>query len=190
MIETLDTNKIPKIKLKSGREIHSIGMGTFGSDRYTPDDVSAAVRSAINYGYRFFDCASVYGNEDNIGNVFEDALYSGIVKRSDLFVTSKLWNDMHGPGKVHISFFKSLHDLGLSYIDAYFLHWPFPNYHAPGCDGNSRNPDSVPFSVNRFMDTWKQLEEIYESGLTHHLGMSNMTIPKLEAVLPHCKTKP
>jgi alcohol dehydrogenase (NADP+) len=186
----IETNKVPSIKLASGRVIPSIGMGTFGSDRYSPKEVSTAVLGAIRFGYRLFDCASVYGNEDLIGKVFEEAFQTGILKREEIFITSKVWNDMHGPGKVLSSINKTLADLRLSYVDAYFVHWPFPNYHAPGCDGDSRNPDSVPFSADRFMTTWEQMEEIYNKSLARHLGMSNMTIPKLEAVLPRCKIKP
>ena len=185
---TIDIDKVPQIKLASGRSIPSIGMGTFGSDRYSPEEVSAAVSGAIRYGYRFFDCASVYGNEELIGRVFEEALQSGVVKRDELFITSKVWNDMHR--QVQTSVKKTLSDLQLSYVDAYFVHWPFPNYHAPGCDGDSRNPDSVPFSADRFISTWKQMEEIYDKGYARHLGMSNMTISKLEAVLPLCRIKP
>ena len=189
-MEAVDIDKVPKIKLSSGRSIPSIGMGTFGSDKYGAEEVSAAVAGAIRCGYRFFDCASVYGNEDLIGKVFEEAFGSGAVKREDLFITSKVWNDMHGPGRVSASLEKTLADLRLSYVDAYFVHWPFPNYHAPGCDGDSRNSDSVPFSADRFMATWEQMEEIYDKGLARHLGMSNMTISKLEAVLPRCRIKP
>ncbi|MDR2952551.1 MAG: aldo/keto reductase [Treponema sp.] len=187
---SVDLAKVPQIRLASGRSVPSIGMGTFGSDRYGPEEVSAAVGGAIQYGYRFFDCASVYGNEDLIGKVFDEAFKSGAVKREELFITSKVWNDMHGPGKARVSIEKTLSDLKLSYIDAYFVHWPFPNYHAPGCDGDSRNPDSVPFSADRFMSVWEQLEKMRDDGLARHLGMSNMTISKLEAVLPRCRIKP
>ena len=179
---------VPSIRLASGRIIPSIGMGTFGSDRYGPEEIAAAVAGAIRCGYRFFDCASVYGNEDLIGGVFGEAFKSGAVKREDLFITSKVWNDMHG--RVMESLSKTLADLRLSYVDAYFVHWPFPNYHARGCDGDSRNPDSVPFSADRYMAVWKQMEEIYDKGLARHLGMSNMTISKLEAVFDRCRIKP
>jgi alcohol dehydrogenase (NADP+) len=190
MAGSIESRAVPHIALASGRRLPAIGMGTFGSDKYGPAEVSAAVAGAIRYGYRLFDCASVYGNEDLIGKVFEEAITAKIVKREELFITSKVWNDMHGPGKVLESISKTLKDLRLSYVDAYFVHWPFPNYHAPGCDGDARNPDSVPFSVDRFMIAWEQMEEIHRRGLAKHLGMSNMTIPKLEAVLPRCKIKP
>lgn len=181
---------VPKFKLTTGQEIPCIGMGTFGSDKYSPDQVSEAVAGAIKCGYRLFDCASVYGNEDQIGIVFNDAIQSGIVKREELFITSKVWNDMHGKGDVLLSLAKTLKDLQLDYIDAYFVHWPFPNYHAPGCDGDTRNPDSVPFSVDRFMNTWQQMERVYDMGLVKNICMSNMTIAKFNAVLPLCRIKP
>jgi alcohol dehydrogenase (NADP+) len=165
-------------------------MGTFGSDRYGPGEVAAAVGGALRYGYRLFDCASVYGNEDRIGAVFAEALGGGLVRREELCIISKVWNDMHGPGKVLESLAQTLADLRLSYLDAYFVHWPFPNYHAPGCDGDARNPASVPFSADRFMAAWEQMETAYDRGLVSHLGMSNMTVPKLEAVLPRCRVRP
>jgi alcohol dehydrogenase (NADP+) len=165
-------------------------MGTFGSDRFSPEEVSAAVAGAIRGGYRLFDCASVYGNEDRIGPVFEEALGSGALKREELFIISKVWNDMHGKGEVLLSLAKTLRDLRLDYVDAYLVHWPFPNYHAPGCDGDARNPDSVPFRADTFMATWAQMESLADKGLARNIGMSNMTIPKLEAVLPRCRIKP
>ena len=181
---------VPKRKLADGREIPCMGMGTFGSDRFTAEQVSGAVAGAIRCGYRLFDCASVYGNEDLIGKVFEDAMKEGVVKREELFITSKVWNDMHGQGDVLLSCAQTLKDLRLEYLDFYFVHWPFPNYHAPGCDGDSRNPDSKPFSVEEFMSTWRQMERLVDMGLVRYIGMSSMTIPKLEAVLPLCRIKP
>ena len=181
---------IPQKTLYTGETMPCIGMGTFGSDRFTPEQVSNAVSGAIKAGYRLFDCASVYSNEDQIGEVFATAIKNGDVTREELFITSKVWNNMHGDGDVLISIAKSLKDLQLDYIDLFFLHWPFPNYHAPGCDIDSRNPDSKPFSVERFMNTWRQLERLVDMGLAKNIGMSNMTIPKLEAVLPLCRIKP
>ena len=179
----IDPKLVPKRKLSNGQEIPCIGMGTFGSDRFSAEQVSNAVAGAIRSGYRLFDCASVYGNEDLIGQVFEDAMKEGVVKREELFITSKVWNDMHGQGDVLLSCAQTLKDLRLDYLDFYFVHWPFPNYHAPGCDGDSRNPDSKPFSVEEFMSTWRQMERLVDMGLVKNIGMSSMTIPKLEAVL-------
>lgn len=190
MAEFINPNLVPKRKLSNGQEIPCIGMGTFGSDRFSPEQVSQAVAGAIRCGYRLFDCAAVYGNEDLIGKVFEDAIKEGVVKREELFITSKVWNDKHGQGDVLLSCAQTLKDLRLDYVDFYFVHWPFPNYHAPGCDGDSRNPDSKPFSTEEFMATWRQMERLYDMGLVKNLGMSNMTIPKLKAVLPLCRIRP
>ena len=187
---SIDPKLVPKRKLSNGQEIPCIGMGTFGSDRFTPEQVSNAVAGAIRCGYRLFDCASVYGNEDLIGKVLEEAMKEGVVKREELFIASKVWNDMHGRGDVLLSCAQTLKDLRLDYLDFYFVHWPFPNYHAPGCDGDSRNPDSKPFSAEEYMSTWQQMERLADMGLVKNLGMSNMTIPKLEAVLPLCRIRP
>jgi len=190
MTNFIDPNKVPKKTLTSGEKIPCIGMGTFGSDRFTATEIADAVAGAIRCGYRMFDCAAVYGNEDLIGKVFADAIEEGVVKREELFITSKVWNNMHGRGDVLLSCAKTLKDLQLDAVDLYFVHWPFPNFHAPFATGDSRNPDSKPFSVDRFMATWRQMESLVDMGLVRYIGMSSMTIPKLEAVLSLCRIKP
>ena len=97
---------------------------------------------------------------------------------------------MHGDGDVLIACARTLKDLKLDYLDMYYVHWPFPNYHAPHCDVDARNPDSRPFTAERFMKTWRQMERLVDMGLVKHIGMSNMTIPKLDAVLPLCRIQP
>ena len=188
MGEFIDPAIVPKMKVYTGEEIPGIGMGTFGSDRVSPEEVSNAVAGAIRCGYRMFDCAACYGNEDQIGKVFKAAFEEGVVERKDLFIMTKVWNDMHR--KVEESCRKSIADLQCDYIDLFYIHWPFPNYHAPGCDVDSRNPDSKPFSVDEFMDTYRQCEDLVEKGLIRNIGISNMTIPKLEAVLGQCRIPP
>ena len=188
MAEMIQPAMVPKVKLYTGEEIPCVGMGTFGSDRFTPEQVSNAVAGAIRCGYRMFDCAACYGNEDQIGEVFHAAFEEGVVERKDLFIMTKVWNDMHE--RVEESSRKSIQDLQCDYIELFFIHWPFPNYHAPGCDVDSRNPDSRPFSVEEFMNTYRQCEELVRKGLIRHIGISNMTIPKMEAVLPLMEIMP
>ena len=190
MINAVDPKLVPQRTLFDGSKIPGIGMGTFGSDKYTADEISNAVAGAIRGGYRLFDCASVYENEDQIGLVFKDAFDKGIVKREELTITTKVWNDMHKKGDVLLSLAKSLRDLQLDYVDIFFVYWPFRNYHAPGADADARNPDSKPFDVEEFMETWRVCERIVDMGLAKNIGMSNMTIAKLEAVLPLCRIKP
>lgn len=176
--------------LSNGDPIPAIGFGTFGSDHCAPEAMARAVAAAIEIGYRLIDCAQVYGNEREIGAVLEAATSSGAVRREELFITSKVWNDQHAAGRPTAALKQSLLDLRLDYIDAYFVHWPFPNYHAPGCDGDSRNPDSRPFSKEQFLGVWRELEALHGEGLVRHLGMSNMTVSKLDQVLPQVKVVP
>ena len=187
-IKGIDPNLVPKKKLRSGDEIPMMGLGTFGSDRFTHEVVADAVKDAIRLGYRHIDCASVYMNEKQIGESIKEVIAEGTVSRKDLWITGKVWNDQHRA--VEKSCRQSLEDLQLDYFDLYLVHWPFPNFHAPGCDGDSRNPDSRPFSVEQFMDTWRQMESLVEQGLVKNLGTSNMTIPKLEQTLPLMKVLP
>ena len=190
MERRIDQQKIPVRTLYTGEKIPCMGLGTFGSDKYSADMVSEAIYGAIKYGYRLIDCAAVYQNEDKIGQVLQRLFEEKAVERKELFITSKVWNDMHREGQVKESCKKSLLDLKLDYLDLYFVHWPFPNYHAPGCSGDARNQDSKPFSVEEFMSVWHQCEELVDEGLVRYIGMSNMTIPKLEAVLPLCRIQP
>lgn len=182
------TENVPKRRLYSGEEIPAIGLGTFGSDKYGAQQVADAVYGAIRAGYRLIDCAAVYQNEEQVGAAIKRAVEEGTVKREELFITSKVWNDQHE--HVIESCKKSLRDLQLDVIDLYFVHWPFPNYHAPGCDGNARNKDSRPFSTEEFMRTWRQCEQLVDMGLARYIGMSNMTVPKLKEVLPLCRIRP
>ena len=185
---SVDPMKVPQIKLNDGSTMPGIGMGTFGSDRFTAEQVSNAVFGAIKAGYRLFDCASCYGNEDQIGEVFQRAFKEGLCERKDLYIMSKVWNDKHR--EVEESCKKTIADLQCDYLDVYFIHWPFPNYHAPGCDVDSRNPDSKPFSVKEFMNTYQQIEKLVDEGLVKHIGISNMTIPKLEQVVKKFRIQP
>lgn len=184
----VDPKQVPQVTLYTGDKVPCIGMGTFGSDRFTAEQVSNAVAGAIRAGYRMFDCAACYGNEDQIGEVFKAAFEEGVVERKDLYIMTKVWNDMHRD--VRKSCLKSIKDLQCDYIDLFFIHWPFPNYHAPHCTVDSRNPDSKPFSVEEFMDTYRQIEELVDEGLVRHIGISNMTIPKLEAVMGKWRIPP
>lgn len=174
--------------LYDGCAIPGIGMGTFGSDRVSAQDVANAVDGGIRAGYRLLDCAACYGNEPEIGLVIEKTIQEGIVQRKDLFIMSKVWNDMHRD--VAASCRKSIQDLRCGYLDMLFIHWPFPNYHAPGCDGDARNPDSRPFSAEEFLDTYRQLEALVREGQIRYIGISNMTISKLEAVLDQLRIPP
>lgn len=188
MMEVVNQAIIPKKTLYTGVEMPAIGIGTFGSDRVDPDEVAGAVGGAIRCGYRVLDCAACYGNEKQIGDVIQEAIKEGVVERKDLFIMSKVWNDMHDD--VEKACRKTIADLQCDYLDMYFIHWPFPNYHPPFCDVDERNPNSVPFTAERFMNTYRQCEELVRKGLIKHIGISNMTIPKMDATLHLMEIKP
>jgi len=180
---------VPKRRLYTGASIPAIGLGTFGSDSVTGETVAEAVLGATRVGYRHFDCASVYGNEHLIGQSFREIMRCG-VRRDDLWVTSKLWNDRHAEKDVIPSCEKTLRDLQLDYLDLYLIHWPFPNFHPPGCTVESRSSDAKPYIHESYMRTWRQLERLVEMGLVRHIGTSNMTIPKLRLLLRDAKVRP
>ncbi|MHC4114752.1 MAG: aldo/keto reductase [Planctomycetota bacterium] len=185
----VDPNLVPQRVLNTGAKMPAIGLGTFGSDRFSGEDIAEAVKGAISIGYRHIDCASIYGNENLIGQSLKEVMQGGI-KRQELWITSKLWNDMHSEGDVLISCKKSLEDLQLDYLNLYLVHWPFPNYHPPGCDVTSRSPNAKPYIHENYMKTWRQMEKLVEMGLAKHIGTSNMTIPKLKLLLRDANIKP
>jgi alcohol dehydrogenase (NADP+) len=180
---------VPKRTLHTGAKMPAIGLGTFGSDRFSGEQVAEAVIGAAEVGYRHFDCAAVYANEKLIGKAFQTLMQSGL-KREEMWITSKLWNDKHAEDDVIPACKQSLADLQLDYLDLYLVHWPFPNYHAPGCDVTSRSPDAKPYIHENFMRTWRQMEKLVELGLVRHIGTSNMTVPKLALLLRDAKIKP
>ena len=188
-LKSIDPELVPKRKLNTGAEMPAVGLGTFGSDHVTHQQVADAVVGAARVGYRHFDCASVYGNEDVIGHSLKQIVTDG-VSREQLWVTSKVWNNMHGRDRVIESCKKSLKDLQLDYLDLYLVHWPFPNFHPPKCDVSSRSPDARPYIHEEFMDTWAGMEALVEMGLVKAIGTSNVTVSKLEQILADARIKP
>jgi alcohol dehydrogenase (NADP+) len=183
----VDPGRVPQRRLYTGALMPALGLGTFGSDHASADEVAEAVKGAAAVGYRHFDCASVYQNEKQIGRAFGEVLKAGI-RREELWITSKVWNDRHDD--VLASCRQSLADLQLNYLDMYLVHWPFPNYHPPHCDVTSRSPHAQPYIHENFMKVWRQMEKLVDLGLTRHIGTSNMTIPKLRLVLRDARIKP
>lgn len=185
----VDPARVPYQTLYTGARIPAMGIGTFGSDRFSGEEVAAAVLGAISVGYRHIDCAAVYGNEHLIGKSLQTAIEGGI-KREELFVTSKVWNNMHGDGDVLLSLARTLRDLRLDYLDMFLVHWPFPNHHEHGVSVDSRDPNAVPYIHENFMKTWRQMERLVDMGLVKAIGTSNVSIAKLELILRDARIKP
>jgi len=146
------SKKVPTAKLYNGKRIPMIGLGTFGSDHMSNDNIAKAVTFAIENGYRLIDCAKVYCNEKEVGKAMKACIKAGTVTRKDLIVISKLANQDHG--SVEKACRKALKDLQLEYLDMYMIHWPVPNCHPPGCTVDSLDPDAVPWDINRYIKVW------------------------------------
>jgi alcohol dehydrogenase (NADP+) len=187
--DAVDPADVPQRTLYTGAKMPAIGSGTFGSDHAPAQLVADAVLGAAAVGYRHFDCAAVYANEREIGQALQKVMTGGI-PRDELWITSKLWNDKHAEEDVIPACRQSLADLQLDYLDMYLVHWPFPNYHAPGVDVEWRNPHARPYRHETFMRTWRQMEALVDLGLARHIGVSNMTIPKLELLLRDARIRP
>ena len=166
----------------------AIGLGTFGSDFVSPQVIAEAVVGAAAVGYRHFDCAAVYGNEAQIGEAFQTVMHNGL-RREELWVTSKLWNDKHAKSEVIPTCKQSLKDLGLDYLDAYLVHWPFPNHHPQGADVHSRSADAKPYIHEQYMETWGEMEKLVEQGSGPAYWHFQYDNPQAETGIKGCSYK-
>ena len=150
-----------KIKMNNGTEIYQFGLGVWQSGAETKD----AVVSALNIGYRHIDTAAAYNNEEAVGEAIRE---SGI-KREELFITTKLWNQAMREHKVMEAFELSLKKLGLDYVDLYLIHWPVKN---------------------EYIQSYKIMEEIYKSGRAKAIGVSNFKTHHLQDLLDNTEIVP
>lgn len=176
------SSSIPTVKLNTGAEIPTIGLGTWQSEK-------GQVREAVRYALtetpiRHIDAAYVYLNEEEVGQGINDAIASGKVKRSDLFITTKVFMTFHN--RVEESINESLKNLNLDYVDLLLVHWPL------GFNPKGSHPlfpktaDRKKFDLDPTFDlvkTWKQFEQVYKSGKAKAIGVSNFSVPVLEELL-------
>ncbi|MDR1584675.1 MAG: aldo/keto reductase [Prevotellaceae bacterium] len=174
-----------KLKFKNGDELPPIGLGTWLSK---PHEVYDAVLEAIRCGYRHIDCAYVYKNEIEVGMALDYAFRYGIVKREELFVTSKLWNSDHDPERTENAINRTLSNLQLKKLDLYLIHWPVA--FAPGKDFANSAGDLVSLRDMPLSITWQAMYKLKQKGLTAHIGVSNFNIPKLRGLVADTKIKP
>jgi len=177
---------VPKIQLNNGNFIPALGLGTWGSP---VGQVSQAVKDAIDVGYRHIDCAHVYGNEHEVGEGINAKISEGVVKREDLFITSKLWNTFHRPDLVEGALKTTLKNLGTPYVDLYLIHWPFA-YKEGGELFPKDDKDNLAFSSVDFLDTWQALEKLVDAGLAKSIGVSNFNSAQIKRLLSACRIKP
>jgi diketogulonate reductase-like aldo/keto reductase len=167
--------------------IPAVGFGTLIPD---PLATKQATQTALETGFRHFDCAERYRNEQAIGDAFQTALRAGALRREDLFVTTKLWNTNHRPERVKPAFDASLRRLQVDYVDCYLIHTPFA--FQPGNDQDPRDErGQVIYDPGvTLIDTWRALERLVDDGHCKSIGLSDITLEKLREIVAAARIKP
>ncbi|XP_061184500.1 aldo-keto reductase family 1 member B7-like [Saccostrea echinata] len=188
----MTAEKVPVVPIPGTCGYPMIGLGTFNDfqRRGSNDDVKEAIKYAIDCGYRSFDTAYVYQTEIMVGQVVNDKIKEGVVKRDDIFITTKLWNTHHNPAHVRVNFFKSLQNLNCEYIDLYLIHWPFGFEDDASEAFPMDDKGYARFSDHDYMDVWTEMEKLVDEGLVKAIGLSNFNKSQIERVLQNCRIKP
>jgi len=158
--------------LPSGSKMPALGLGTW---KAAPGVVGAAVKEALKIGYRHVDCAAIYENEEEVGNALKECFDEGIVKREELFITSKLWCSNYEPVNVRPALEKQLKDLQIDYLDLYLMHWPV-----------AKTQDNKKFlSLEELppAKTFAAMKECLDAGLVKNIGVSNFSTKKIKDVI-------
>ncbi|EGW30931.1 uncharacterized protein SPAPADRAFT_68155 [Spathaspora passalidarum NRRL Y-27907] len=192
MTEQLDSATSVKLQLSNGKTIPALGLGTIPPDD-NPGSVKDQVITAIKEGYRHLDTAWYYGSEKYIGEALKELFDEGVVKREDLFITTKVWPSFwHNPEK---SLNTSLKDLGLDYVDLFLQHWPITLHGdengqpaTPKKDDGSLIYDDDPANGTKYIETYHKMEDILDkTDKVKSIGISNYSIKKLEQFLPEVR---
>ncbi|XP_047307936.1 NADP-dependent D-sorbitol-6-phosphate dehydrogenase-like [Impatiens glandulifera] len=176
------------ITLNNGFKMPSIGLGVW---RMEGKDIRNLIINAIKLGYRHFDCAADYKNEGEVGEALAEAFQTGLVKRDDLFITTKLWNSDHG--HVLEACKDSLKKLQLDYLDLYLVHFPIATKHTGvGTTSSALDEDGVlDIDVTISLETtWHSMEDLVSKGLVRSIGISNYDIYLTRDCLAYAKVKP
>ncbi|GLJ48218.1 hypothetical protein SUGI_1018180 [Cryptomeria japonica] len=172
-MEELNTGK----KMPNGSKY---GRTEYGKQNAVPPHQYEEMKTDVEVGYRHFDTASYYGSEGTLGGALKEAFQSGHIKREEVFVTTKLWDDKHDDPLATIT--KSLKNLQLEYVDLYLLHW-----HVRLRKGHTLPPKEEDFLPLDIKSTWQGMEKCFELGLTKAIGVSNFSCKKIEDLLKHAK---
>jgi len=178
---------IPSLKLLgTQQEMPVVGLGTWKSK---PGEVQQAVEIALRKGYRHIDCARAYGNEKEVGNGLTSSINLEVVKREDVFVTSKLWNVFHKYEDVRGTVMDSLKDLQTSYLDLYLIHWPQAYVNNGEMFPKDSNGKFI-YSDDDYVETWKALIELQKEGLIKNIGVSNFNEFQISRIIKETNVVP
>jgi len=175
------------LKLNSGYSMPVLGLGTWLSK---PGEVAEAVKAALSNGYHMIDCAQGYQNQKEIGPALKELFDGGVVKREDVFITSKVWNTFHSFELARRSVDQTLEELGLAYIDLMLIHWP--TGYKEGGEIFPKNEDGTKmlYSDVDYLDTWKALESKLAEGKIRSLGLSNFNPQQIQRIIANGKVRP
>ena len=176
-----------KILMNNGRAIPALGFGTLIPD---PGDTRRATRAALEVGFRQFDCSERYRNEEAVGEALENVLREGMVRRDDLFIATKLWNNNHRPERVERAFEASLARLRLEYLDLYLIHTPFAFRPGDEQDPRDQNGNVLYDHDVTLLDTWKALETLVDHGKCRAIGLSDISLDELKPIYESARIKP
>ena len=183
-----DPLRYAKIPLTHGSgAIPALGFGTLIPD---PLATRQATRAALEAGFRHFDCAERYRNEEAVGDAMQEMFKAGAIERKDVFVTTKLWNSNHRPERVKPAFEASRQRLKIDHVDCYLIHTPFA--FQPGDDQEPKDERGqiVYDSGVTLVDTWRALESLVDEGRCKAIGLSNVNLEKLQEIVEAARIKP
>ena len=185
---TPDMLRYTKIPLTHGSgAIPAVGFGTLIPD---PVKTRQATQTALEVGFRHFDCAERYRNEAAVGEAIQPAIRAGTVRREDLFVTTKLWNTNHRPERVKAAFDGSRQRLQVDYVDCYLIHTPFAFRPGDEQDPRDERGQVIYDSGLTLVETWQALERLVDEGHCRAIGLSDVTLDKLREVVASARIKP
>ncbi len=183
-----DDIRFTKILLNNGSEIPALGFGTLIPD---PTETKKAVKAALEVGFRQFDCAERYRNEKEVGEAMKEVLREGKIKREELFVGTKLWNNNHRPERVKPAFEASLKKLQLDdYVDLYLIHTPFAFKPGEEQDPRDENGKVIYDEGVTLLDTWRALENLVDQGRCKAIGLSDIGLGKVQEIFESARIKP
>jgi len=183
-----DNLRYTKIPLNNGSgEIPALGFGTLIPDPITTKE---AVRISLQVGFRNFDCAERYRNEEQVGEAMRSVFKEGKVRREDVFVETKLWNNNHRPERVKPAFEASLKRLQLDYVDMYSIHTPFAFKAGDEQDPRDEKGNVIYDDATTLTNTWKALESLVDEGRCKAIGLANVSLGKLKEVYEIARIKP